>query len=42
LEFGAEMCCGEINEHGKHIHIHGTDGKEEDLTADQLLVAVGR
>ncbi|MBK9925053.1 MAG: FAD-dependent oxidoreductase [Anaerolineales bacterium] len=42
LEFGTEMHCGETNEHGKHIHIHGTDGKEEDLTADQLLVAVGR
>jgi pyruvate/2-oxoglutarate dehydrogenase complex dihydrolipoamide dehydrogenase (E3) component len=42
LEFGAEMRCGEINEHGKHIHIHGANGKEEDITADQLLVAVGR
>ena len=42
LEFGAEMRCGEIDEHGKHIHIHGQEGKEEDLVADQLLVAVGR
>jgi pyruvate/2-oxoglutarate dehydrogenase complex dihydrolipoamide dehydrogenase (E3) component len=42
LEFGAEMRCGEINARGKHIHIHGEDGKEEDLVADQLLVAVGR
>ena len=42
LEFGAEMRCGEINEHGKHIHIHGENGKEEDIAADQLLVAVGR
>jgi pyruvate/2-oxoglutarate dehydrogenase complex dihydrolipoamide dehydrogenase (E3) component len=42
LEFGAEMRCGEINEHGKHIHIHGENGKEEDIVADQLLVAVGR
>ena len=31
LEFGAEMRCGEINEHGKHIHIHGEDGKDEDI-----------
>jgi pyruvate/2-oxoglutarate dehydrogenase complex dihydrolipoamide dehydrogenase (E3) component len=42
LEFSAEMRCGETTEHGKHIHIHGTGGKEEDLTADQLLVAIGR
>jgi pyruvate/2-oxoglutarate dehydrogenase complex dihydrolipoamide dehydrogenase (E3) component len=42
LEFGAEMRCGEINEHGKHIHIHGANGKEEDISADQLLVAIGR
>jgi pyruvate/2-oxoglutarate dehydrogenase complex dihydrolipoamide dehydrogenase (E3) component len=42
LEFGTEMRCGEINEHGKHIHIHCENGKEEDLAADQLLVAVGR
>lgn len=42
LEFGTEMRCGEINEHGKHIHIHNKNGKEEDLAADQLLVAVGR
>ena len=42
LEFGAEMRCSEINEHGKHIHIHGEDGKEEDLATDQILVAVGR
>jgi pyruvate/2-oxoglutarate dehydrogenase complex dihydrolipoamide dehydrogenase (E3) component len=43
LEFGAEMYCGAVgNEHGKHIHIHGKDGKEEDLAADQILVAVGR
>ena len=42
LEFGAEMRCGEIGEHGRCIHIHGHGGKEEDLVADQLLVAVGR
>lgn len=42
LEFGSEMRCGEINERGKHIHIHGEEGKDEDLLADQLLVAVGR
>lgn len=42
LEFGAKMRCGEINDHGKHIHIHGENGKEEDIAADQLLVAVGR
>ena len=42
LEFGAEMRCGEINERGKHIHVHSKDGKKEDLAADQLLVAVGR
>ena len=42
LEFGSEMRCGEIDEHGKHIHIHGEDGKEETLLTDQILVAVGR
>jgi pyruvate/2-oxoglutarate dehydrogenase complex dihydrolipoamide dehydrogenase (E3) component len=42
LEFGTEMRCGELNARGKHIHIHGQNGKEENLTADQLLVAVGR
>ena len=42
LEFGSEMRCGEINTHGKHIHIHGEDGKEETLVTDQILVAVGR
>jgi pyruvate/2-oxoglutarate dehydrogenase complex dihydrolipoamide dehydrogenase (E3) component len=42
LEFGAEMRCGEINERGKHIHFHGQAGKEEELVADQLLVAAGR
>ena len=42
LEFGAEMRCGDIDEHGKHIHLHGKDGKKEDLTADQLLIAIGR
>jgi dihydrolipoamide dehydrogenase len=42
LEFGSEMRCGEINERGKHIHIHGEEGKVEDLVVDQLLVAVGR
>ena len=43
LEFGAEMRCGEINEHGKHIHIHGEEGSGRgDIAADQLLVAVGR
>ena len=42
LEFGAEMRCGDIDEHGKHIHLHGKDGKKEDLSADQLLIAVGR
>ena len=42
LEFGAEMRCGEINEHGKHIHIHCQEGQDEDLMTDQLLVAVGR
>ena len=42
LEFGAEMRCGEMSERGKHIHIHGEGGKDEDLVADQLLVAVGR
>jgi pyruvate/2-oxoglutarate dehydrogenase complex dihydrolipoamide dehydrogenase (E3) component len=42
LEFGAEMRCGEITQRGKHIHVHGEGGKDEDLVADQLLVAVGR
>jgi len=42
MEFGAEMRCGEINKRGKHIHIHGAKGKEEELVADQVLVAVGR
>jgi pyruvate/2-oxoglutarate dehydrogenase complex dihydrolipoamide dehydrogenase (E3) component len=42
LEFGTEMRCGEINEHGKHVHIHGQGGQDEELMADQLLVAVGR
>lgn len=42
LEFGTEMRCGESDQHGKHIHIHGQEGKEEELVADQLLVAVGR
>ena len=42
LEFGSEMRCGEINERGKHIHVHGAEGQDEDLVADQLLVAVGR
>ena len=42
MEFGAEMRCGEINQRGKHIHIHGAKGKEEHLVTDQLLVAVGR
>jgi pyruvate/2-oxoglutarate dehydrogenase complex dihydrolipoamide dehydrogenase (E3) component len=42
LEFGSEMHCGEIDERGKHIHIHGQEGREEVIVADQLLVAVGR
>ncbi len=42
LEFGAEMSCGEVNERGKLIHIHSEAGKDEDLVADQLLIAVGR
>jgi pyruvate/2-oxoglutarate dehydrogenase complex dihydrolipoamide dehydrogenase (E3) component len=42
FEFGTEMRCGETNEHGKHIHVHGEDGKEEDILTDQLLVAIGR
>jgi pyruvate/2-oxoglutarate dehydrogenase complex dihydrolipoamide dehydrogenase (E3) component len=42
LEFGVEMRCGEIDERGKHIHIHGQEGQDEDLVTDQLLVAVGR
>ena len=36
------MRCGEINELGKHIHVHREDDKEEDIATDQLLVAVGR
>jgi dihydrolipoamide dehydrogenase len=42
LEFGTEMRCGESDQHGKHIHIRGQEDKEEELVADQLLVAVGR
>ena len=42
LKFGAEMRCGEIIERGKQIHVHGEEGQDEDLVADQLLVAVGR
>jgi dihydrolipoamide dehydrogenase len=42
LEFGAEMRCGESDQRGKHIHIRCQDGSEEELVADQLLVAVGR
>jgi pyruvate/2-oxoglutarate dehydrogenase complex dihydrolipoamide dehydrogenase (E3) component len=42
MEFGAEMRCGENDKHGKHILIHFQDGSEEELLADQLLVAVGR
>ena len=42
LEVRAKMRCGEIGEHGKCIHIHGHGGKDEDLVADQFLVAVGR
>jgi dihydrolipoamide dehydrogenase len=42
LEFGAEMRCGEIDARGKRIHIHREAGHEEELLADQLLVAVGR
>ena len=42
LEFGTEMRCGEVNQHGKMIHIHRQDGQDEDLMTDQLLVAVGR
>ncbi len=42
LEFGAEMRCGEINARGKHIHVHKEAGEDEDLMADQILVAVGR
>jgi len=42
LEFGAEMSCGEINPHGKHIHVHCQDGKDEEIETDQLLVTVGR
>jgi pyruvate/2-oxoglutarate dehydrogenase complex dihydrolipoamide dehydrogenase (E3) component len=42
LEFGAEMRCGEIDARGKCIHVHCKEGNDEDLVADQLLVAVGR
>jgi pyruvate/2-oxoglutarate dehydrogenase complex dihydrolipoamide dehydrogenase (E3) component len=42
LEFGSEMRCGAVDQHGKHIHIQGQDGREDDLVADQLLIAVGR
>ena len=42
IELGAEMRCGEAGARGKRIHIHSRDGREEDLVADQLLVAVGR
>ena len=42
LEFGTEMRCGENDKQGKHIHIQDQEGKEEELVADQLLVAVGR
>ena len=42
LEFGAEMRCGEINEHGRNIHVHCQTGQDEDLMTDQILVAVGR
>ena len=42
LEFGAEMRCGEIEARGKCIHVHCQAGNDEDLVADQLLVAVGR
>jgi dihydrolipoamide dehydrogenase len=42
LEFGAEMRCGEIDARGKRIHIQRETGHEEELLADQLLVAVGR
>ena len=42
LAFGAEMRCGDSTVRGKHIHVHGAAGKDEDLVVDQLLVAVGR
>ncbi len=42
LEFGAEMRCGEIDARGKRIHVHCKEGSDEELVADQLLVAVGR
>ena len=42
LEFGIEMRCGEIDKHGKHLHLHKQGGKEEELVTDQVLVAVGR
>ena len=42
LEFGTEMRCGEIDQHGKHIHIRDQEGREDELVTDQLLVAVGR
>jgi len=42
LEFCSEMHCGEIKKRGKHIHIHGAKGKEEELVANQILVVVGQ
>lgn len=42
LEFGTEMRRGKSDQHGKHIHIRNQDGTEDDLVADELLVAVGR
>ncbi len=42
LEFGAEVRCGETNKLGKHIHILGAKGEQEDLVTDQILMAVGR
>jgi len=42
LEFGAEVYCGEIDARGKHVHVHSQAGKDEEMVADQILVAVGR
>ncbi|HSQ26434.1 MAG TPA: FAD-dependent oxidoreductase [Anaerolineales bacterium] len=42
LEFGTEMYSGKSNQHGKHIRIRDQEGKEDELVADQLLIAVGR
>jgi dihydrolipoamide dehydrogenase len=42
LEFGTEMRYGQSDRQGKHIYIQNQEGKEEELVADQLLVAVGR